>query len=154
MQFAPKTEEELKAEMLIPDGVISKNSGNEMITLKLSVFLPDGSARSQKDWLVGSDAPMCIMKIQRFAKACGLMELYHTGAIDQYACQGACGKVKIGSQESAQYGPQNCVVDYVLAGEANVESPPPLPKGPTAQQTRAANEALADAAGNDEECPF
>lgn len=151
--------------MLIPDGVydfevveavdgISKTSGNEMITLKLSVFLPDGTARSQKDWLVGSDALMCMMKIQRFSKACGLMELYNQGAIDQYACHGACGRVKIGRQESSQYGPQNYVADYVPAGEVQQDSPPPMPKGPSAQQTRSANEALAEASGNDDECPF
>lgn len=132
--------------MLIPDGeydfqVIKaeeglSKKGAEMITLTLNVYLPNGSQRSVKDWLVGSDAPMCIRKIRHFAKSCNLMALYEQGAIDQYACEGACGKVKIGSQESAGYGVQNCVDDYVTESEP---APEPLPKGPTAAQTKAAN---------------
>lgn len=151
--------------MLIPDGEydfqvmkaeegVSKTSGNDMITLQIGVFLPDGTTRTVKDWLVGSDAPMCAMKIRHFARSCDLMSLYEAGAIDQYACEGACGRVKIGSQDSAQYGPQNNVVDYIAAGEPQQPVAPSMPTGPSAQQTRAANEALAAAAGNDEECPF
>jgi hypothetical protein len=147
MNITPQSEDQLRASMLLPDGdypfeVASaedkiSSSNNEMIALQLRVFKPDGAARTQRDWLVNSPSAMMQMKIRHFARSCGLMDQYNAGTLDSLTCQGAAGVVKIRSKNDEQYGPQNYVADYV--SESEEAEADPLPKGPTAAQTKAAN---------------
>jgi hypothetical protein len=153
----PQSEDQLRASMLLPDGdypfeVASaedkvSSSDNEMIALQLRIFKPDGAARTQKDWLVNSPSAMMQMKIRHFARACGLLDQYNAGTLDSLTCQGASGVVRIRSKTDEQYGPQNFVKDYISEeSEPAAATPPP---GPSAAQTKRANEAAPD-----DDCPF
>jgi hypothetical protein len=161
MRFTPKSEEELKSMMLSNGGIydfevenatdeVSKN-GNDMIVLKIQVFTTDGTAHFAKDWLVGSDAPLSLQKLQNFCKSTGMMQAYEDGTLDAMSCIGLCGKLKISVSESPQYGRQTKVADYVGNVSPVTQE---KPRGPSQQQTRAANDALATAAGSDDEIPF
>lgn len=161
MRFTPKSEEELKSMILSNGGIydfevenaedqVSKK-GNDMIVLKLTVFTGDGSQHFAKDWLVGSDAPLSLQKLQNFCKATGMLAAYEDGTLDAMSCIGLCGKLKISIQESPQYGRQTSVADYVGNSSPVTQE---KPRGPTQQQTRSANAALADAAGDDNSIPF
>jgi hypothetical protein len=163
VRFTPETETDIRGDMLLKDGIYdfevgeaenaTSKKGNEMIALDLKVFTPEGQVRFVKDWLVASDQPMCRMKIRHFAKTCGLMEQYEAGELDAFAIQGAAGRVKIGSEENAEFGPKNVVADYVKP-----DAEPPAPLGVPAAQTKAAMAATAERAVvsgfPDEEIPF
>lgn len=124
---------------------ISSN-GNEMIALQLRLYKPDGATRTQKAWLVNSDSPMMQMNIRHFARSCNLMQQYEAGTLDSLTCQGASGVARIRQKNDDQYGPQNFVKDYI---SEESETPKAEPPGPTAQQTKKANELAPD-----DECPF
>ena len=157
MNITPQSEDQLRASMLLADGdyqfeVASaedkiSSSNNEMIALQLRIYKPDGATRTQKDWLVNSASAMMQMKIRHFARSCGLMDQYNAGTLDSLTCQGASGVVRIRSKTDEQYGPQNYVKDYI-SEESDAAEPSP-PPGPTAAQTKRANEAAPD-----DECPF
>jgi hypothetical protein len=162
MQFEPKSEAQLRAEMLISEGEYDfevlkaddklSSGGNDMIALVMRVWDHEGVERQVRDWLVNSDAAMCQLKIRNFCASTGLMEQYQDGSLDAMACTGVAGRVAIGSKTDPQYGPQNTVQGYVCEAAEAVQAEP-LPKGPTAKQTKRANEALAEAA-SDDDVPF
>ncbi len=137
--------------MLLPDGDYpfevsgaedkESQKGDEMIALELRLFKADGSARSQKDWLVSSSHPLNQMKIRHFARSCNLMQQYESGELDSMAVMGASGIARIKSKTDPQYGPQNFVADYIHNEEESEPAPPP---GPTAAQAKRANDAAAD----------
>lgn len=126
MNFEPKSEEELDEAMLLPEGDYpfevhkatdkTSSSGNEMIALELYVFDEQGRGRTQRDWLVASDQPLCIKKIRRFCAATGLMEQYESGQLSSDSCYGASGRCSIVQKKSEQYGMQNSVSDYIAIG--------------------------------------
>lgn len=151
MNFNPKTEEELKAMIISHGGIYDfevtdakddvSSKGNDMIALKLDVFTIDGTPNKMRDWLVGSDAPLCIAKLQQFCKATGMMEHYTAGTLTAEMCVGLGGKLRVQATESPQYGKQFGVGEY-LANNAAVPQEPP--KGVPAEQTRRANKAAED----------
>lgn len=136
MQFSAKTEAQIQEESLIPvgeydftvvkaDNKVSKNTSSEMIQLDMDVFV-DGVARPLKDWLMEQMA----YKLRHFCFSVGLGSKYEDGNLQANDCVGRSGKVKIGIKESAEYGKQNNVKDYVVLPpkfEA-VKNGPQLPK--------------------------
>jgi len=136
MQFQPKTEAEIKAANLLPEGVydfevfdavdkVSK-SGNDMIELHLKVFTDDGSTRQMRDWILESFAH----KLRHFCEACGLTKQYEAGALTANDCIGMAGKVRVVQQTREGYDPQNSVKDYIVpeAGSVPTRSTAPAPK--------------------------
>jgi VCBS repeat-containing protein len=157
MKFSPKTEDELRSMMIVHGGTydfevadaenaVSKK-GNDMIALKLTVFTSDGTEQQVRDWLVGSDHPLQLAKLQAFCKATGLLEHYFSGTLDADLCKGLGGKLKIAITDSPQYGQQRSVADYL--GECPASLATPIAAGPTASQTARANNAIPD-----DEIPF
>lgn len=127
MQFAPKSEEQLKLESLLAEGEYdfeiikaedthSKKSGAEMIALEMKVFRADGNGFVfVKDYLLASMA----FKLIHFAKATGLTEEYNKGTLVAATCLGRCGKVKVKVEEAnGDFGAKNSVKDYVVPKEA------------------------------------
>jgi hypothetical protein len=161
MEFEPKSENELWEETLLPTGeydfdVVSaeakqSKAGNDMIALKLRVYPNDGgSPRTVKDWLMAQMG----FKLRHFCYATGLDASYDNGTLTDIDCNGVAGRLKLGIQESAEFGKQNSVKDYVVPSMAsdelpNEDPPPPPPKkqkpvGVSTSQTQAANAAAAD----------
>ena len=136
MQFQPKTEAEIKAANLLPEGVydfevfdavdkVSK-SGNGMIELHLKVFSDDGRTRQMRDWIL----PAFERKLRHFCEACGLMAQYEAGTLNAEDCIGMAGKVQLVQQTREGYDPQNSVRDYIVpeAGSVPTRSTVAAPK--------------------------
>jgi hypothetical protein len=137
MRFEAKSENELRRENLIPAGeygfeVLTAEDkvsakGNDMIALKLIVYLSDGSQRHVYDWILEAFA----FKLRHFCEATGLIEDYNAGRLCAADCVGRSGKVKIGINEdkSGDYPPSNRVLDYIVAkGSAQPAAPAAVPK--------------------------
>ncbi len=117
------TREESKRGDLIPDGIypfevvdasdeISK-TGNEMIKLKLNIFLPEGRERTIFDYLL-EKLPY---KLAHFFECVGKWDKYQSGAFSADDCYGMSGEVKIYTQESKNpaYADKSAVADYMLS---------------------------------------
>jgi hypothetical protein len=119
MRFDPKTEDQLLEENLVPRGqyeaevlsaenAVSK-SNNEMIKLKLRVYMPDGGTRTVWDYLLEAMP----FKLRHFCVAAGIEDKYNAGALDASDCQGAYVQADIDIRPAkGEYGPSNAVMDY------------------------------------------
>jgi len=121
MNFAAKTEKQLKEELLIPAGTYpfevmtaedkKSKKGNDMIELTLRIFMPDGRSRQLKDWVMEKMA----FKLFHFCAYTGLSLKYEHGTLTANDCVGRSGYVEIEIQEdkAKQYPDRNAVGDYV-----------------------------------------
>jgi hypothetical protein len=158
MRFEAKSENELRRENLIPAGEYGfevltaedKRSakGNDMIALKLIVYLSDGSQRHVYDWILEAFS----FKLRHFCEVTGLIEHYNAGRLCAADCVGRSGKVKLGINEdkSGDYPPSNKVLDYVVA-KGNAQ--PAAPMAPAAVQKHAPHKAAPNV-DDDEKLPF
>lgn len=161
MKTNPRSERDIRDEMVLPAGEYdfevesacdkTSQKGNEMIELTLCVFAEDGSTRKVRDWLLTSME----LKLNRFCYATGLQDAYIADELTSFTCQGATGKVKLGIEDSDEYGKQNRVKDYIVPKPADSEpADPPPPRGvPAVQTRRAMRDANRDLA-EDDSCPF
>jgi hypothetical protein len=155
MEYQPRQDREIRESMVLTPGeydfevveAVEKVSkaGNDMIELKLRIFVPDGSTRLLNDWLVpGSD--LGDLKLNRFAHATGLQDAYFAGELSSLNCTGAAGKVRLTVQADEKYGDQSRVKDYVVPTQTDdvVQHAPPddynqdVPRGVPPQQTKRA----------------
>lgn len=104
MQFTPKTEKELKEQMLLPEaeydfeickaetatsGPQSKNPGTKYIKMVARVFAEDGSERLVNAML----HPNMEYQLYQFCNETGLADKYEAGQLTPEDCEGKCGKV-------------------------------------------------------------
>lgn len=120
--YVPKTEDQLAKEGLLPEGIYDfeiietsdrpSKKGNEMIMLKLCVFDTDGSQHYIFDYIVfGSNFGE--RKLRKAAEACGLMEIYDSGHLNDRSFFGATGKVLLKRQDgNGEFPPKNVVGEY------------------------------------------
>lgn len=119
MNFAPKTEEEIDEESLIPEGewdfevIVAKDkvsaSGNDMIELKLKVWA-NPNERVMTDWILEKFAH----KLRHFCEATGLIDQYNSGSLVAEDCLGKTGRLIVGRSKNKQTGKlQASVTDYV-----------------------------------------
>lgn len=122
----PLSEKQLAEGDLIPKGTydflvldaeetISK-SGNDMIKLKIRIFMPDGRERVIFDYLLEAME----FKTGHFAEATGLLDKYQNGSIDAHDCLGKSGKCKIiiQSDKEGKYPDKSVIGDYIPTDEA------------------------------------
>jgi hypothetical protein len=137
MRFEAKSENDIRRESLVPAGEYGfevltsedriSSRGSDMIYLKLIVYLPDGTQRHVRDWLIDKFA----YKLRHFCEATGLIEHYNSGRLCSADCVGRSGRVKLGINEdkNGDYPPSNKVLDYVVAkGSAQPAAPAAAPK--------------------------
>lgn len=129
------------------DGIAQK-SGNEMITLYLSVQIGNRNI-TIRDHLV--NLPTCLYKIKHFAEAVGLLTEYENGELDANMMVDRSGTVhlKYGKPKQTSDGDRRFleVADYVKPAKPFLLSPVDNAPPPT--------EADADAAKQEEEdIPF
>lgn len=143
MQFEPKTEDELSAGLLLPDGVydfevidaaekVSKK-GNPMMVVNLMVYAPDGSTRYVRDFLMEAIA----YKLRHFCAATGLLGAYNDGVLTSDMCAGRPGKVKIVTESQDGFPPRNAVKDYIVAEAGSVPTRSTAPAPATAHTVHA-----------------
>jgi hypothetical protein len=154
MRFEAKSENDIKRENLIPAGEYGfevltaedkiRVNGHDMIALKLIIYLPDGTHRHVRDWLLDAVA----YKLRHFCEVTGLMDAYNSGRLCAADCVGRSGKVKlcINEDKSGVYPPSNRVVDYVVA-KGNAQ--PAVPAAP-----KHAPRESAARVDDDEKLPF
>lgn len=128
MGYQPKSEDQLAKEGLLADGTYEfevqdtsdkpSKKGNDMYTLKLHIFAPDGAAHIVYDYIaLGNNFGE--RKLRHAADACRLLDIYGTGNLKPSDFMGKTGKVVVKIQEgNADYPmPKNVVSDYVKRGE-------------------------------------
>ena len=121
MEFQAQSEEDIARAGLIEKGEYAfeiiqaenqrSKSGNDMVKVKLCVFLPDGRTRHVTDYLLSAMAA----KLRHFCDATGLLPQYQRGTLSAEDCEGRNGTARIGVQEDKEgrYPPKNTVTDYV-----------------------------------------
>ena len=119
----PLSQEQAKQGDLIPAGnyifevleasdEISK-AGNDMIKIKLRIFMPDGRERVLFDYLMEAFE----YKLAHFFEAVGLWDKYSAGSVSADDCWGKSGecKVYIKKDKNGIYADQSAVADYLLS---------------------------------------
>jgi hypothetical protein len=143
VRFQPKTEEQIRADGVLPEGdydfevaaaedTISK-AGNDMIALKLKVFAPDGGERQVRDWLV-ANVPS---KVRGFCEATGLLARYDAGELEAHDLEGRTGRLRLkveggeyAGNKVAYYKRPNRVHSISRGGSGGALKPPPRPPVP------------------------
>lgn len=119
MKFHPKSEHEIEAENLLPNGIydfevaqakdeVSKK-GNDMIKIALKVFAPNGGTPFVYDYLLEA----FLSKLLNFCATTGMEDAYNAGELSAEMCMGRCGKVEIGTEAKTGFKPKNVVRDYI-----------------------------------------
>lgn len=142
MKFTPKTEEEVLAKQLCPEGKYpftvlessevvcksEKNLGKPMIKLKLNVHADDGFDYHVYDYIADW---FMEFKLRHFAFSVGQGLKYESGILDanSNAFQGFGGWCDVGIQKSKNgQGPKNVIQDYVVKSESLEPKPKPEPE--------------------------
>jgi hypothetical protein len=129
MRFQPKTEEELQAENLFPDGEYDfevveaeeakSRKGSDMIKINMKVYGPNGRQQFVRDYLLEAMA----YKLRHFCEATGLLPDYEAGTLTDAKVNGRSGRVKLVTESGrknpttgADYPARNAVKDYVTDG--------------------------------------
>lgn len=144
MRFTPKTENEIQAENLFPDGdydfevVEAKDGqskrGSDMITINMKVYGPNGRTQFVRDYLLEAMA----YKLRHFCEATGLLADYDAGTLTDGKVMGRTGRVKLVTESGrknpttgADYPARNAVKDYVTDGAKPNIPPVTAGGGPT-----------------------
>lgn len=143
------TEEEVQKEryQLMENGIydavvdlatpkVSKNSGNQMIELSLTIYDKNGCSKTMKDYLIATKS--MAWKTKHFCDSAGLEEQYKSGTFDANLADRKCVKVSIKTQDGqeipvdklngkpygSKYPMKNVIEDYVVVeGEAKFLAP-------------------------------
>lgn len=155
MKFAPKSEDEIRAEAekrgAWPNGVYDAeivtaedkitSKGNDMIEMTLNVYHED-TQRQMKDWLVEAMA----FKLRHCCEAAGLSSAYDGGSLEAWQLEGKSVKVKLTTESyigtDGVSRKRNKIADYVVAETAQAPARGPAP-------SRAAASKPADPFGDD-----
>jgi hypothetical protein len=134
MRFTPKTEDQIQAESLFPDGeydfqcidAVDKvsQSGNEMIAVKLQVYSDDGRQTFVNDYLMEK----MLYKLLRFCQWGNLAAKYEAGELTADDCIGVSGRVLLKKEEQEGYKPKNAVKNYAKRGEGDEAKAKPARK--------------------------
>lgn len=160
MNFTPKTEEQIAAEGMLPEGIYpfevlnavdtkSKTSGDEMIKIQIRVFTEDGRDATLTDYLLAS----YLRKILNFCKVTGLSAKYNAGTLCAEDCLAKNGYARIGIEKGKEksqkpgefFDDKNTVKDYITAPVTSTVSAKPQPNDAQLQNK---------SAENDEDVPF
>lgn len=120
MQFAPKSEEEVKRKLLEPGEADVEvltaseevsDKGNAMIKLKVKLYDSKGEQGTIYDYLMEKMA----YKLRHAAYAFGLGHKYESGELEAEDFLGKSGRCKIRIKQDQGYDPKNEIADYVVA---------------------------------------
>lgn len=128
MKFNPKSEQELEASLLIPQGIydfevikaedtVSK-SGNDMIKLQLKVWDKEGKVHILFDYLL----EQMHFKLRHFAEYTGMLDKYELGCFEASDCVHRCGQAEVIVQEAqGNFPTRNSVKDYVKVDKSAIK---------------------------------
>lgn len=123
MRFEPKSEEELKAEKVLPKGEyeveivgcqeqVSKKSGLDMLKLTLRVHGPERV-------VIANDYIVCNQqdKLHNLCTSIGIVDKYAAGEVGPLELQGQWAYAKVDVEESEMYDPKNVIKKYLVKKE-------------------------------------
>jgi hypothetical protein len=84
-------------------------AGNDMIVLTVVVRDAAGDERTLTDWL--TDSSLGALKLRHAAEACGALDRYSAGEINQSDFPGHDVRVKIGVEKKRGFEPRNVILD-------------------------------------------
>jgi hypothetical protein len=123
MKFQPKSEQEIADSRLLPKGEYDfeildaeekiSAAGNDTIQLMVRVSNGNGLTRTLTDYLVAQRAG----KLRNCCAACGLLEQYDRGAVNDNDFPGKRGRLKLMVEKKKGYPDRNTIADY-LTNEA------------------------------------
>ena|ERR1700760_544354 len=131
--FNPCDPNKMSLDWLLPKGeydfkvgkaeeTFSKNSGAEMLKLKLSVFHGDRTV-TLFDYILFTEKHM--PKLYSFCQSIGIEDKYHSGSVTPFDVEGRSGKVIIKiDDKDEQYEPKNAVARYKKSSQLS-EIPSP-----------------------------
>jgi hypothetical protein len=137
MKYTPKTEAQLAEESLLPNGTYDfeiietsdrpSKKGNDMFSLKLSVFDIDGNQRIIFDYIAMGNF-FGERKLRHAANACGLLEIYNSGNLKADDFLNTSGKILLKQQKGTPDFPlpKNVVVDYLQRENGDVAVTKPI----------------------------
>src|SRR6478609_5328631 len=136
MQFTPRTEKELKEQMLWPEGEYdfeitkseqavsgpqSKNPGTPYIKLVARIFNQDGQERMQNAIL----HPNMEWQLRSFCYEVGLDEKYVTGTLSPEDCEGKQGKLQLKIEEAkGDFPAKNAVKQWGVKADKKPKTEP------------------------------
>lgn len=122
MKFTPKSEKQINEANLLPDKTKASfevlesedqqsKSGNEMIKMKVAIFLNGEQKTVLFDYLLEAMA----FKLRHFCQNTGLIEKYENGELTAADCMGKIGDCIIGIQKdkTGAYPDKNVIKDYI-----------------------------------------
>ena len=122
----PRSEEQIISDSLWPEAKYpfeiievedtKSKKGNDMIVLTLNVMGMDGRTRVFKDYLVEAFA----LKLRRCSEACGLLDKYKSGLIEDADFMGKSGVLIIGQEFPKDGNPRNYIKDYFIENNKNI----------------------------------
>lgn len=133
--FKPKTQEEIDAEGLLPDGVYpfevleaeEKQDKNQDPFFKLKVAVYAGD---KPDWIKDNLSPVWMVnKLKHFCDLHGLAKYYESGSIDARKFVGVAGYCKVKTAKAkGDFPAKNEIADYVAKpnGAAAAATKPPI----------------------------
>lgn len=134
MSYIPKSEEQLAKEGLFSEGIYDfevidtsdkpSKKGNDMFTLKLSIFDNDGMQRHIFDYIaLGNNFGE--RKLRHAANACGLISIYSSGNMTDRDFLNKTGKVFLKQQDGTTDFPmpKNVIADYLPRSNDEVSAP-------------------------------
>lgn len=142
MQFQPKSEKDIQAQQLAPEGDYdfevlraddaTSKKGNVMIALKIGLYSGEAIHWHVFDYLLGAMEA----KLRHFADTTGLLAKYESGELAARDCVGRAGRCRIviAQDKNQVFSDKNAVKDYI------VRTAKPLPGKPLP-----GNEAKAEA---------
>jgi hypothetical protein len=142
MNFAPKTEDEVKFKLFsageytatVAQAVdeVSETGGNDMIHLNLRIKDDDGNVAFVHDYLLEAMAA----KLRHFCAAANLMAEYDSGSLTTADCKNQEVRVKLGIQKAkGSYPEKNVIVDYIPAAASPRRPSPPTQQSATTNAT-------------------
>ena len=155
MRIIPKTDDEIRKSLLLPEGTydfevesaeetISKK-GNPMVVVKLRVFTGEGGSRIVTDYLMEAMQ----FKLRHYMHAVGLGGDYDAGNVDASTFQGRSGRVALSVEDQPGYPPKNTVDDYLVPDESKAAS-----TAAKVKHTTVSAAVVGAAAAKDDGIPF
>lgn len=134
MNTTPRTEEELKKMQLAPEAdyaievleasdEISKNTGHDMIRLKIGIYDTDAIRWRLFDYLLDS----LPAKLRHACDTFGILDKYQAGTVSAKDFMGRTGhaKVVITEDKNGKYPPKNTIRDYICRAAKPIGKQPP-----------------------------
>jgi hypothetical protein len=126
-EYATAKEGTFLFEVIEAEDGFAKESGNELINMKLEILIDD-IPLTVYDWLVGH--PKSLFKVKQFCRSVGMLDQFESGEVDANSVLNKRGlaEFKFGDEKTNKNGQpvRYLEVKHYLSPQQQGDSPPPL----------------------------